>query len=428
MRAKRVERYDAYVRRAVVDASVKETCQALGVRPIPCGFPFLVSGTTGRVLEPAIAFLSAKYLVRQMPGNPPRMRHSPHSRTAAAADLNHFYDFLDAAHVVLEETDDEVIEGYAGSMLDQISLATGKTYAHQTVARRMSTLRKFLAWMQQEGRLPHRLQLLNAPTDEARAPFSESLKSGRLDGELEPGETINVLTFEEARAVLHSLGPLPSQAKARRSCRDRLAANIALDTGLRRSEVASLKVSDVSKALARAPRANVPFAARSIRVVGKGRRARKVLFPIWLLRELMIYIDGERKVNVDAGQKLFGRRFTDDGALFVNGANAATRRGQACSGDTLYQAFHKVQQPLVADGTLQQSFRFHDLRHTYATWTWVKLKRDGHPRPSKHVQAQLGHAHIETTEAIYLATVENFEAELFDDVARALDLRSGPYA
>src|SRR5579859_4044973 len=151
MRAKGVERYDAYVRRAVVDASVRETCQSLGMRPMPSGFPFLVAGTTGRVIEPALAFLSAKYLVREISGQQTRMRDSPHSRAAAAADLNHFYDFLDAARVSLDDTTDEVVEGYAGSMLGQTSLATGHPYAFQTVARRMSTLRSFMSWMQQEG-------------------------------------------------------------------------------------------------------------------------------------------------------------------------------------------------------------------------------------------------------------------------------------
>jgi hypothetical protein len=40
----------------------------------------------------------------------------------------------------------------------------------------------------------------------------------------------------------------------------------------------------------------------------------------------------------------------------------------------------------------------------------------------------LGHAHVQTTEAIYLHTVTLFEATLYDDVAKALDLRADPRA
>jgi integrase len=427
MRADGTRPYDAYVQRAVVDAAVEETCRKLGAHPLPHSFPFLLSGSTGQVIEPVLSFLAAKFVVRQMPGTASRMRNSPHTRTATAADLNHFLDYLDASGLSLNDTTDDVIEGYAGSMLGRKSRATGNEYAHETVSRRMSTLRAFLSWMQNESRLPHRLRVLGTTEREYSGSVGHGLKAGRLDGERERDGTINVLIPEEARAIFQALGPLPSQAMRGESSRDRLAAQLALDTGLRRSEVTSVMVKDVTLALSNASAAK-PYAMQVLRVFGKGRRWRKILVPVWLLQELSAYIHNERRESVEAGQELLGPGFTDSGHLFVNGARAATRRGLACAGDTIYQAFHKAQKVLFADGSLKQLFRFHDLRHTYATWTWVARKRSGDPQPSKFVQSQLGHAHVQTTEAIYLHTVTLFEATLYDDVAKALDLRADPRA
>ena len=47
----------------------------------------------------------------------------------------------------------------------------------------------------------------------------------------------------------------------------------------------------------------------------------------------------------------------------------------------------------------------HDLRHTYAVWSYHILKSLGDPEPWKSIQIQLGHKHIDTTINTYLKYV-----------------------
>lgn len=61
----------------------------------------------------------------------------------------------------------------------------------------------------------------------------------------------------------------------------------------------------------------------------------------------------------------------------------------------------------------------HDLRHTYAVWTYWAERRRGNREPWKKIQAQLGHANLSTTIDIYLSVVE-----IFDGFETAVDVRA----
>jgi integrase len=65
----------------------------------------------------------------------------------------------------------------------------------------------------------------------------------------------------------------------------------------------------------------------------------------------------------------------------------------------------------------------HDLRHTYAVWTYLLLRTQGDTNPWLFIQAQLGHRSAETTLNTYLRAVRMFEneiSEIFADLVRSL--------
>lgn len=407
---------DAYVRIAVDTSSVKSACRRFDVRQLPAGFPFLVAGRTGVVIEPVLSFMAAKYLVRQLPGRPEHLRWSRNTREATARDLKDFFDFLDVERLPVEQLSVEVINSYGATMLGTRSPATGQSYAFATAVRRISNIRTFAAWLQDEGRLKRRLDLSQIN--------SSSVGSGlSMRGLGRVSDVINVMTKAEASALLQALGPMPSARgkwDSTQHSRDRLAASLALNVGLRRQEVASLPLQEAERAVAEAARRG-RYGMCTMRIFGKGRKWRRVNVPSWLLTEIDLYIQGERTQAVAAGRALYGHAYISPATLFVGHPTAATSRGMPISAEALYEAFHRPQQLLIAAGNLSQHFRFHDLRHTYAVWTWLVRKRSGDPQPSKYVQAQLGHSSRETTEGIYLATVSLFEPLLFDGLAAHLE-------
>lgn len=416
---------DAYVQKAVDTSPVKSACRRFDARQLPTGFPFLVAGTTGAVIEPVLSFMAAKYLVRQLPGRPEHLRWSSNTREAMIRDLKDFFDFLDAERLSVEQLSVTVINSYGATMLGTRSTATGQPYAFATAVRRISNIRTFAGWLQDEGRLKRRLDLSQISSSPATTASRPTLVGSGLSmrGLGEVSDVINVMTKAEASALLQALGPMPSARRkgdSTRYARDRLAASFALNVGLRRQEVASLPLQEAERAVAEAARRK-RYGMYTMRILGKGRKWRRVNVPSWLLAEIDLYIQGERAQAVAAGRRFYGHAYVSPTTLFVGHPTAATSRGLPITAGTLYEAFHQPQQLLITAGSLGQHFRFHDLRHTYAVWTWLVRKRSGDPQPSKYVQAQLGHSSRETTERIYLATVSVFEPLLFDDLAARLE-------
>ena len=407
---------------AVDTPAVRVACRHLGVRQLPIGLPFLVSAQTSRVIEPVLAHMADRYLVRELPGRPARLRWTANTREATVRDLKDFCDFLDANELGFQELSVEALNTYAGSMLSKTSPTTGKQYAFATVTRRMSNVGAFASWLQDDGRLRRRLELRNLAASVARCGSSRNRVCHDLSlrGFGRPQDIIEVLSRTEAKALLQALGPLPSGRIAGEHSRDRLAATIALNVGLRLSEVSALPIAETQKAISLAKR-RTPFQMVPVRIYGKGRKWRKVNVPSWVLHETAAYIEGERAEAITEGMALYEHTFRPPINVFVGHQDATTSRGCDLSSGAIYDAFAAPQRGLMEAGSLHRRFRFHDLRHTYAVWTWIIQKRRGDPQPSKYVQAQLGHVSRETTEGIYLATVSLFEGQLFDDLANYLE-------
>ena len=146
---------------------------------------------------------------------------------------------------------------------------------------------------------------------------------------------------------------------------------LAYGSGLRISEVASLKVSDILSK------------EHKIRVIGKGNKERYVPLPDFTLKLLQsYYFRNKDKINND----------------YLFPGIYKTTKDSHISSFTIKEAFQKIKE----NNNLDDSITFHTLRHSYAT-EFIKNGVD-----IWELKNILGHSSINTT-SIYLHMAENFK-------------------
>lgn len=146
---------------------------------------------------------------------------------------------------------------------------------------------------------------------------------------------------------------------------------LAYGSGLRISEVASLKVSDILSK------------EHKIKIIGKGNKERYAPLPNFTLKLLRLYwIQNKDKITND---------------YFFPGKYKATK-DTCISSFGIKEAFQKIKK----NNNLDNSITFHTLRHSYAT---EFIKNGGDIWELKNI---LGHSSINTT-SIYLHMAENFK-------------------
>ena len=161
--------------------------------------------------------------------------------------------------------------------------------------------------------------------------------------------------------------------------RDWFMVELGLNTGLRVSEMASLRHGDLM----------IDGDRSSLVVVGKGHKKRAVWLSAGFKKALNHYL----LIKQDFGYDISG-----DSHLLNN------LQGKKISKRSLQKSF----KGLLAKAGLPSHYHIHSLRHTYTTFL---LKASNHNY--RFVQRQLGHASIKTTQ-IYASVLE-------DDGKRALD-------
>lgn len=146
---------------------------------------------------------------------------------------------------------------------------------------------------------------------------------------------------------------------------------LAYGSGLRISEVASLRVSDILSK------------EHKIRVIGKGNKERYAPLPDFTLKLLRLYwIQNKDKITNN---------------YFFPGKYKVTK-GTCITSFGIKEAFQKIKE----NNNLDNSITFHTLRHSYAT---EFIKNGGGIWELKNI---LGHSSINTT-SMYLHMAENFK-------------------
>ncbi len=238
----------------------------------------------------------------------------------------------------------------------------------RTVARRISTVSGLFSFLLVRGDVAANPVPRGLPTRRERTRPRQTVPLVRT-----PRTLPQVLSPAQAGALLAAL----------RTQRDRAMVTAMLLGGLRRCEVLGLRLRDVDAA-----------ARQLFLLEGKGGRQRRVSVSGRFFTVLADYLDGERPDG-------------DTDAVFV--VLKGPRRGQPLSSAGLDEVLAGARRRAgLTHGTC------HELRHTCLT----RLREAG--MSLEAVQAQAGHASIETTR-IYLHLTDDWLAGQYRRAAAAID-------
>lgn len=413
---------------------------------LPAGFPFLVIDERLEIVEPVLLYLIKTQLRKGK-------RHwKQHTANAMAFDLRDWFDYLAHCEWVNPTTkkldvgkpwdiaDESDFISWRDTMQEVISPQTNRELASRTIARRQGYVEGFYAHAQKQGWYVG--EFLRSKVKKGRfgrsAIKDETIKhrkSALSDGTvseyreaLEFGEPVRPISQDEWLRIQQQLGPLPSESgRDSRPSRNRLASELAIGTGMRVDEIASLpkykvrELYDVWLAAHKDQRIDGFFSLHITKT--KRLKPRDVFVPGYLIPELFTYITHERESAIrvsEARAHPNGKEYKQPTQLFVNSAASAQHAGNPVRATSLSWAF---KQACIAAGVTHLvekidietnerylesvcRHRFHDLRHTYAMWRNLLLKEQGETDPWKIIQLELGHGSVATTRDIYLKVID----------------------
>ncbi|MGY6154261.1 tyrosine-type recombinase/integrase [Paraburkholderia graminis] len=408
------------IRRAKCPTEMPSPIKSLVSRILPDGFPIVVDERTGTICEPILLFLYDTFLKARSSG------FVLNTALAYCFDIKQWLMYLEEFGLTWTEVTPFNLDSYF-EILNMVSPQTGKTYAAETKNRRKTALESFYAWGRQK-------KLAATDTPENGLLKIAIAKKKRFKKSAEENRPVSVLQKKQASSLFKELGPEPAKwtTESPKSSRDWLACNIAISAGLRISEVRELKLSKFRNLWSGPIN---PLKRYPIKILGKGGVQRTAKFPGELLLDLKAYAQGERAhIVTETGG-------VDSDYLLLNPTSIPRFGGKVVSVRSLERAFSVacIRSGLYSLETIQDIswgpsgivkrdqlkcvplFVFHDLRHTFAVWTYYTLKANGIIEPWLDISACLGHKFLSTTLDIYLRGAPEFEASVSDDYEEYLN-------
>jgi site-specific recombinase XerD len=303
-------------------------------------------------------------------------RSRPNTVLAASYDLRVFFTVVDKppVDVVAADVLGFITAQRSGRAGDQrlrpvVSGAQAAGVASSTVARRLSTVSGFFAYLQARG-------------DVVANPVPRGLPSRRERNR--PGQGVPLTRRTRRLPRILTPGEVDALTAALRTHRDRAMVAAMVFGGLRRCEVLGLRLEDLWVAERRV------FIAD-----GKGGHQRLVPVSARFFAAVAAYLDGERPAGADTDR------------LFV--VLKGPHRGRPLSVRGLDEMLTGARRRAgLSHATC------HELRHTCLT----RLREAG--MALEAVQAQAGHASIESTR-IYLHLADDWLASQYRKAAEVLD-------
>lgn len=256
--------------------------------------------------------------------------NSEHTQDAYRRDLNKFHDFLKKECIDFEEVDRNIILNYITYLRMECSLK------NSSVLRRISSIRSFYRYMGEYHGLD-------------KNPFA-LIKLGKKEKKIP-----EFLFYDEMDALLNSI-PLDNDE----NIRNRAMFEILYASGLRVSELTSLKIEDID------------LNEQVLRVVGKGNKERIVPFYDDAKKYLEMYLKTVRSKWCDANERV----------CFLN------MKGKPLTSRGVEYILDKV----VSKSGLLMKVYPHQFRHSFAT----HLLDNG--ADLRVVQELLGHSSLSTTQ------------------------------
>lgn len=256
-----------------------------------------------------------------------------------------YLEFLDKECIDIKDANNLVVRNYLRS-LDK------HNYSNKTLCLYISSLRSFYKYLLKNRVIKSNpMVLIKNPKLEKRVP--KFLYYNELSSLFESIDTSTVLGI-----------------------RDNLILEILYSTGVRVSELVSIKLSDINNF------------DKSITIFGKGKKSRIVLFGDTLESVLNLYLNKSRNILIKTN--------TDILLLNKNGT-PLTDRG-----------VRLIISKIVEKASIKQNVSPHVLRHTFAT----HLLKEG--ADLKTVQELLGHATLSATEVYTHVTNEGLRKTYLD--------------
>ncbi|MCK0071201.1 tyrosine-type recombinase/integrase [Kordiimonas laminariae] len=393
---------------------------------LPEGFPFLLCASDCQVDRVSFHYFLSRYRGVKVYRSNVKHSHPLYFRThlsvgslrTAADNIRLWLGYLSYIGKVLTEGSVSDFKAFVNGYAITRNRITGQLLSRSTVRARIGHIRDFILFTNYLG-----------VTDIDPNEISPD-KIGVSGRDIAP--RIRVITYEEWKKLRHCLGGLPEDsASPQELCRDRLVFETMIHTGLRVTEVISLTAPQILALECELPRVDEAREMEAVslyltKVKGGPRRARTVLFPVWLVRNLLIYIDDERRQSAAAFRQ--NNKKAAPNNLFLNHSHSRRNPGGALKPGRLKGMIKEycIQADLLREveylnmGTgeyrtnLISKFSAHDLRHTAAVWRYVAAVQTGDRAPMKTVQILLGHKSEATTANIYLQISSQFEATVSD--------------
>ncbi|MGY3746909.1 site-specific tyrosine recombinase XerD [Vagococcus salmoninarum] len=263
-------------------------------------------------------------------------------------DLEQYLDFLTENQITTWETVDRFF------IMSFLKKLTVEKKSSATITRMVSSLRKFHQFLRQERYTDNDpMQHIETPKKAQKLP--KTLSIPEIERLIEAPNTSN-----------------------KYGIRDRAILEVMYATGLRVTELISLKLDDLHLSLG------------LIQTIGKGDKERIIPLGDLAIKWIQIYLDDSRPKLARKGQ--------DVTALFLNHHGRGFSR----------QGIWKNLKAYVVDAKIEKEVTPHTLRHSFAT----HLLENG--ADLRIVQELLGHADISTTQ-IYTHITKQRMADVYKD-------------
>lgn len=404
---------------------------------LPAGFPFIIDSHSGELCEVALLYITETQLF----GRPGKLVYQPNTVDAYTSDLRDWMRFTTNYNIPWNKATWVHLQHYIDGMQgDIVSPHHGEPYRNTTPTRRLVPITGMYEWAAENLKA----HVAGAPRGSLFSPkvVAEYLDARRkeLRQKAKPGdeavadiELTSVMLDHEVRATLAAIGPAPQEPSEERAedfakeetsptSVGHLGMSAALYAGLRVGEVVQLELAHFEKYSKFEVLESRYYPIGPIR--RKGGKWKKVLFSGVLLQKVLHYIRRERRFAMQDSDIEHGR-------LLVH--KDGWRRGRPICKSMLQRRFREacmasgVRRTVVKHRPVQGSwsetsqseeerakYTFHDLRHTYAVWTYHARKLNGDAEPWKFIQEQLGHEHVSTTLSTYLSVTNEYEAFISD--------------
>lgn len=373
------------------------------------GSPVLFSRQDGRILKIPSRYLKSRYV------DSGRSR-SPNTWRVVAYVLASWWDYLSSREILWDQAIRQDIIDFRDFFESRKNPNTGNFYSSSTISSKLIIILDFYYFYYIKGEYKGSI-CVEVDSESIKKPNRKNYHKF-LSQDLVPRSRKSVdikpYSFEDWKIFCEAL-----DNNKLNYARDRLIFTVMVSMGLRISELVKLSIHQFLPLLEVHDNVN-----QFIEIIGKGRKKRLVAVPNWLIKEICDYIFGDRRSVINK------HGIKDHKLIFITNSDSnnpgnpiSVRRIQEIhKNNCLAAGLHKSNRQQMEYGNeisnCKPRYRVHDLRHTFAVWTYHIRTSLGDNEPWKWIQSQLGHSSLDTTINTYLKHVS-----ILDRRSNFVDLR-----